>query len=427
MPGPVEAVLVGAGNRGARVYGAYALANPERLRFVAVVDPDDARRGSFAAAHGIPTERQFGAWEELAGRQPLVPTVFNATLDGTHRASTLGLLAAGYDVLLEKPIATTPEDVLEVAQAAERHGRMLQISHVLRYAPFFKTIHDVVRAGDLGDVVSIDWRENLVYWHYAHSFVRGNWSNATRTAPMLLTKCCHDLDLLVWMLGSTCERIASYGEQRHFTSAKVGPEVPARCTDGCPYAEQCLHYAPRLYLSRLAEDPHNFTVNAITLDHTEAGVLRALETGPYGRCVYRCDNDVVDHQAVLMHFGGGQAVTLTMQGASYVEGRTVRIDGTRATLLANEARNEICVIEHGTAQRRDVDIPAARGGHGGGDWGLIEAFLSAVRGERDGLRTSARESVESHLMAFAAEEARVAGTTVVMADFRACVQQRVAV
>jgi len=427
MPGPVEAVLVGAGNRGARVYGAYALANPEHLRFVAVVDPDAGRRGSFATAHGIPADRQFRAWEELAARAPLVPIAFNATLDGTHRASTLGLLAAGYDLLLEKPIATTPDDVLDVARAGERHGRTLQISHVLRYAPFFKTIHDLVRGGDLGDVVSIDWRENLVYWHYAHSFVRGNWSNASRTAPMLLTKCCHDLDLLVWMLGPTCERIASHGEQRYFTSARVGPEVPARCTDGCPYAEQCLYYAPRLYLNRLAEDPHNFTVNAITLDHTEQGVLRALESGPYGRCVYRCDNDVVDHQAVLMHFGGGQAVTLTMQGASYVEGRTVRIDGMRATLLANEARNEISVIDHGSGKRREVEIPAARGGHGGGDWGLIEAFLSAVRGERDGLRTSARESVESHLMAFAAEEARVTGRTVWMDEFRAGVRERAVV
>jgi predicted dehydrogenase len=424
MPAPVEAVLVGAGNRGARVYGAYALARPADLRFVAVVEPDEARRGSFADAHAIPVERQFRSWQELVGQTPPATTAFNATLDRTHHASTLGLLAAGYDVLLEKPIATTPEHVLEVAQAAEQHARMLQISHVLRYAPFFKAIHDVVRAGDLGEVVSIDWRENLVYWHYAHSFVRGNWSNSTRTAPMLLTKCCHDLDVLVWMLGPTCERIASFGDQRHFTSSRVGPEVPGRCLDGCPHADTCPYYAPRLYLERLAEDPHNFTINAMTLDHTRDGVLRALAEGPYGRCVYRCDNDVVDHQAVLMQFGRDQAVTLTMHGASHVEGRTVRIDGTRATLLANEARTEILLLDHATGKRRLVEVPPARGGHGGGDWGLIDAFIGALRGERNWLRTSARESVESHLMAFAAEEARHTGRTVELADFRASVQRR---
>jgi predicted dehydrogenase len=425
MPAPVEAVMVGAGNRGARVYGAYALDRPGDLRFVAVVDPDEARRNSFAESHGIPLDCQFERWEDLVERPRLVNTAFNATLDRTHHASTLGLLEAGYDVLLEKPIATTLEDVLDVAQAAERHARLLQISHVLRYAPFFRTIYDLVRGGDLGDVVSIDWRENLVYWHYAHSFVRGNWSNAARTAPMLLTKCCHDLDLLVWMFGRTCERVASAGEQRYFTSNRVGPEVPARCLDGCPHAEDCLYYAPRLYLDRFAENPHNFTINAITLDHTRDGVLRALADGPYGRCVFRCDNDVVDHQVALMEFGK-QAVSLTMQGTSHVEGRTVRIDGMRATLLANEARNEIVVVEHRTGRRRQIDVPPAHGGHGGGDWGLIEAFVAAVRGERDGLLTSARESVESHVIAFAAEQARVTHTTVGVAEVRSAAERRLA-
>jgi hypothetical protein len=198
--------------------------------------------------------------------------------------------------------------------------------------------------------------------------------------------------------------------------------VPARCLDGCPYADQCLFYAPRLYLDRLAEDAHNFTVNAITLDHTREGVLEALATGPYGRCVYRCDNNVVDHQAVLMNFGGGQAVTFTMQGSSHVEGRTIRIDGMRATLLANEARREIVVVDHGSGTHRVVEPGVAQGGHGGGDWGLIGAFVGALRGEAGQVLTSARESVASHLIAFAAEEARLSGTTVSLAEFRARVE-----
>lgn len=421
MHSPVEAVLVGAGNRGSRVYGSYALAHPDDLRFVAVVDPDAARRRAFADAHAIAPERQFQSWEELSNKPQLAAAAVNATLDRTHHASTLALLAAGYEVLLEKPIATTPADVLEVALTAERLGRILQIGHVLRYAPFFRAIYDVLQDGALGEIVSIDWRENLVYWHYAHSFVRGNWSNSERTGPMLLTKCCHDLDLLVWMLGE-CERVASFGAQRYFTSSQVGPEVPAHCLDGCPYADACLFYAPRLYLERLAEDPHNFTVNAITLDHTRSGVLEALAKGPYGRCVYRCDNDVVDHQSVLMNFAGGQAVTFTMQGASPVEGRTIRIDGMRATLMANEARREIVLIDHASGAQRPIEPGVARGGHGGGDWGLIGAFVGALRGEGTQVLTSARESVASHLMAFAAEEARLTATAVSMADFRARVE-----
>ncbi len=415
--------MIGAGNRGWRVYGEYARQHPGELRFVAVVEPDEGRRERFAELHGLGPECQFSSWEELIAKPRLAAAAINATLDRTHHPSTLALLEAGYEVLLEKPIAATPEDCLELVRAAERLGRSLQISHVLRYAPFFRTIYDVVRSGELGDVVAVDWRENLVYWHYAHSFVRGNWRNSSTTGPMLLTKCCHDLDLLVWLFG-TCERIASFGEQRYFTSSQVGPEVPARCLDGCPRAEVCLYYAPRLYLDRLAENPDNFTVAAITLDHTERGVLHALEVGPYGRCVYRCDNDAVDHQVTTLRFAGGQSVSLTMQGASHVEGRTVRIDGMRATLLANEARNEIAVVDHATGNSRSIEPPPVLGGHGGGDWGLIRAFVAAMRGQRQDVLTSARESVESHLLAFAAEEARLTGTVVDMASYRARIEQQ---
>jgi predicted dehydrogenase len=332
-------------------------------------------------------------------------------------------------MLLEKPIAATAEDCLEVAQAAEQYSRILQIGHVLRYAPFFRMIFDLVTSDRLGEIISVDWRENLVYWHYAHSFVRGNWANSQRAGPMILTKCCHDLDLLVWMFG-TCKRIASFGSLTHFTPQSVGPEIPARCTDGCPAAEGCPYYAPRLYLSRYEDNPNGFTVNALTLDRTPQGILRALDTGPYGRCAYRCDNDVVDHQVVVLELSSGPSISLTMQGASHVEGRTVRIDGRRATLLANESRHEIVVHDHLTGEQTVVDSPRGVGGHSGGDDGLMGAFVAEVRdGPRaDGgnrVLTSARESVESHLMAFAAEQARVSGTPVDMADFRRGVEQAV--
>src|SRR5919197_3408380 len=188
MSRPIEAVMVGAGNRGYLAYGPYALRHPDQVRFVAVAEPDEGRRMRFARAHGIPAERQFRSWEELAGRPPLAPALVNTTMDRTHHPSALALLEAGYDMLLEKPMATTPEQCVELALAAERHRRNLQVGHVLRYAPFFRTIYQIVQSGRLGEIVSIDWRENLAAWHYAHSFVRGNWANSNRTGPMLLTK-----------------------------------------------------------------------------------------------------------------------------------------------------------------------------------------------------------------------------------------------
>jgi predicted dehydrogenase len=414
---PVELVMVGAGNRGYLAYGAFAERNPEEAKFVAVVEPDDARRARFANAHGIPIERQFRLWEDIAGRSPLAPALINATLERDHRASTLGLLAAGYEMLLEKPMAPTAGECLEIATAAESRGRLLQVAHVLRYAPFFMEIREIITSGRLGAVVSVDWRENLVYWHYAHSYVRGNWGNTTRSSPMILTKCCHDLDLLVWIFGR-CERLSSSGSLRHFTRAAVGPEIPERCTDGCPIAEACPYFAPRVYLDRLRENPSSFAVAAVTLDRTPEGVMRALQTGPYGRCVYRSDNDAVDHQVVLMRFAGGLSVSLTMQGSSHLEGRTIRVDGTRATLLANEARGEVQIHDHRTGQAERIARPRGVGGHGGGDEGLMRAFVSALRGDRAGVRTSAREAVASHLMAFAAEEARVSGDAVDMERYR---------
>ncbi|MCX7623593.1 MAG: Gfo/Idh/MocA family oxidoreductase [Thermomicrobium sp.] len=421
MQRPVDAVLVGAGNRGTLAYGTYALRAPWDLRFVAVAEPNDERRARFARQHDIPPERQFRSWQELAEQPQLAPALINATMDRDHFASTIAFLEKGYHILLEKPMATTPEHCLALAATAERTGRILQVAHVLRYAPFFRTIHDLVRDGRLGEIVSVDWRENLSYFHFAHSFVRGNWANTERSSPMILTKCCHDLDLLVWILDRACQRVASFGSLTHFTPEKAPPGAPARCTDGCPSADECPYFAPRIYLFTAAGSSFQ---HAVSPDPDPEAILSALATGPYGRCVYRCDNTAVDHQVVMMEFAGQLAVSLTMQGASHVEGRTVRIDGTRATLLANESRRELVIADHLTGNVETIRLAPPIGGHGGGDVGLIRGFVQSVRGERSDVLTSARQAVESHLLAFAAEEARVSGRIIDLADYRAQLERR---
>ncbi len=415
MQQPVEAVMVGAGNRGILAYGTYALRVPWDLRFVAVAEPNDERRARFAQQHGIPPERQFRSWEELAEQPQLAPALINATMDRDHFPSTIAFLNIGYHVLLEKPMATTPEHCLALVTTAEQTGRMLQIAHVLRYAPFFRTIYDLVHHGRLGEIVSVDWRENLSFYHFAHSFIRGNWANTQRSSPMILTKCCHDLDLLVWILNRPCERLVSFGSLTHFTAEKAPPGAPLRCTDGCPVADECPYYAPRVYLVLAAGGALQ---HAVSPNPDPAAILHALRTGPYGRCVYHCDNTAVDHQVVLMEFAEKLAVSLTMQGASHVEGRTVRIDGTRATLLANESRRELLVADHLTGTVETIRLGPPIGGHSGGDYGLIRAFVQAVRGERSDVLTTARQSVESHLLAFAAEESRLSGTVIDLPTFR---------
>jgi len=407
--------MVGAGNRGYYAYGPYALQHPDEIRFTAVVEPHDERRRRFAQDHTIPQERQFRTWEELYSRGQIAQALVNCTLDRMHLDSTLPALELGYDVLLEKPMSNTLAGNVRLVQMAERRGRLLMICHVLRYTAFFSTLHDIIASGRLGDVITVEHRENVVYWHMAHSFVRGNWRSSRTESPMILAKCCHDLDVLFWNLGPVA-RLNSFGSLLHYRRENAPPGAPERCTDGCPVAEDCPGYAPRLYLQEYTGWP----VSVISEDTNLEARRRALETGPYGRCVYRCDNDVVDHQTVNVEFASGATGVLFMHGHSHEESRTMRYDGTRATLRAKFGYGVGDVIEihdHLTGRMEQVDPQAGGSGHGGGDAGLMAAFVKALRDPGTALTTS-RESLESHLMAFAAEEARVEGSIVEMSAYR---------
>ncbi|MFN2139706.1 MAG: Gfo/Idh/MocA family protein [Candidatus Promineifilaceae bacterium] len=416
---PITAVLFGAGLRGADAYGPYALAHPDELKFVAVAEPDPVRRARFAAAHGIPPEHQYATWEEVTALPKFADAVFNCTMDPMHYASGMAALAVGYDMLLEKPMAGTLEETVALVRAAEEEDRLVQVCHVLRYTPFFSTLHDILQSGRLGDIVTVEHRENVAYWHMAHSYVRGNWADTTATAPMVLAKCSHDLDILYWNLGLPVKRLQSFGSLRHFRPENAPPGATMRCTDGCPAAEICPFDARRIYLNMSNE---GWPVTAITNDLSLEGRQKALETGPYGRCVYHCQNTAVDNQTVNMEFEDGTTVVLFMHGHSHLEGRTMRYDGTRATLLGEftTERSKIEIYDHLTNTRERVKIPTSDGtGHGGGDFGVVAAFVRAVRGDKGGgALTNARASLESHLLAFAAEESRHRNVIIDMAEFR---------
>jgi predicted dehydrogenase len=289
------------------------------------------------------------------------------------------------------------------------------VCHVLRYTAFFAKLHEIIASGRLGEVVTVEHRENVVYWHMAHSFVRGNWRNSQLESPMILAKCCHDMDILFWNLGPV-SRLNSFGSLIHFQKSEAPPGATTRCTDGCPAAGDCPFYAPRIYLGSYTGWP----VSVISEDSSLEARRHALETGPYGRCVYACDNDVVDHQTVNMEFANGATGVLFMHGHSHEEGRTMRYDGTRATLRGKFGYGfgeNIEIHDHLTGQIEQADVQTASSGHGGGDEGIMTAFVRALHDPRTAL-TTAREALESHLMAFAAEEARVDGSVVTMDDFR---------
>ncbi len=433
MPKPLELVLMGAGQRGATAYASYAFSHADEIRFVAVAEPNPERRKQFADEHDIDDAYCFESWEELTAKGQLGQGAIVATQDQMHVEPAVAAMEAGYDVLLEKPMAHTLEGCIKLVQTAEETGRSLQICHVLRYSPFWKTLKQVLDSGRLGEIVTVEHSENVSYWHMSHSFVRGNWGNTAASSPMILAKCCHDMDILYWNLSGRPERLSSFGSLFHYRSESVGPEIPLRCTDGCPIEETCPFSAIGIYMegrpfqkmdgSSLAksidmERPMTWPFTVIANDPTVENRLNALKTGPYGRCVYHCDNDVVDNQVVNMEWSTGATVSMVMQGHSNEENRSMRYDGAKATLRARFGDpSEITVYDHGGAEETIV-IPEEGSGHGGGDAGIMADWIKVLRGEADAL-TSARESLESHLMAFAAEEARLNGTVVDMAEFRA--------
>jgi predicted dehydrogenase len=419
MTAPVTAVLVGAGQRGHHVYGAWALAHPDRLRFVAVTDPDPARRARLASTHGLgPADRHASA-AALFDRGRIADACVVASPDREHHAAARRALALGYHVLVEKPMAATFEQSVDLVAAAAESSGTLHVAHVLRFTPFFQTLHAVVASGRLGDVVTVEHRENVAAWHMAHSFVRGNWSRSDEATPMIVAKCCHDFDILAWNLPSPVRRLASTGSLLEFRPERAPAGVTARCTDGCPVAA-CPYDARRVYL-----DPAQtgWPVHVLTDDLSRGGRLAALQTGPYGRCVYTAGSDVVDHQTVTMELESGASVALVMHGHSHEESRTMRYDGTRATLRGVFGRRqEIEVTDHADGAAERIPLTAGTGGHGGGDEGLLRAFLDSVGRGLPGL-TEAAGSLESHLLSFAAEEARLSGGWVDVAARRRLIRR----
>ena len=258
--------------------------------------------------------------------------------------------------------------------------------------------------------------EHVGFWHMTHAFVRGKWGNTKNAAPMILAKCCHDLDLMAWFVDRPCLRVASFGSLRHFRPEDAPPGAPERCTDGCPAEETCVHYAPRFYLREFPGWPWS----DVSLDTDLETRRRALETGPYGRCVYRAGNDVVDHQVLALEFEDGVAATFTMHGFAAVPGRTIRASGTLGELRGTFEKGEIEVHMHGQISPEVIRIPFALVGHGGGDQGLLRHFVDVVRrGAAAEVLASGRVALESHLVGFAAERSRIEGRLVEMAAFRA--------
>lgn len=413
---PVTLALVGAGNRGG-VYAEWAAAHPERARVVAVAEPRDYQRKTLAERHGIPPERTFTSWEELvaasADGRPADAAIV-ATQDNDHVAPCVALARAGYHLLVEKPLAPTEEECRTVAAAVREAGVVLAVCHVMRYTPYTRLLKEVIDSGRLGDVMSIQHLEPVGYWHQAHSYVRGNWRREDTSSPMLLAKSCHDIDWMHYILGVPIERVSSFGRLSHFTRENQPAGAADRCLD-CPeeIERSCPYSAKKIYLGMVERGHTGWPLPVLTDDVSRDGVERALREGPYGRCVYACDNDVVDHQVVSLEFAGGITGTFTMTGFTPMGHRRTQIFGTRGSLDGDGVR--ISVTDFLTDTTEVLETPNlgsdAGAGHGGGDAGVMDAFVHALAtGDRSVLSSGPEETLQSHLAVFAAERARRTGT-----------------
>lgn len=401
----IKVALIGAGLRG-MIYTNYALSHPDEMQLVAVADPNSDRVDKFKKAHSIEDQMCFTDWRDMLAQPKLADAVLVCTQDKMHYEPTMKALEAGYPVLLEKPMSPDPQECVDMGEKARNSGQILSICHVLRYTKFFGTIKRLLDEGSIGQLMSIQHNENVAHWHQAHSYVRGNWRNSIESSPMILAKSCHDLDILLWLAGDDCVSVSSFGSLSHFKEENAPEGAPTRCTDGCPVSDSCLYYAPNIYITE--ED--SWVKWALSDDQSNESLLKALQEGPYGRCVYHCDNDVVDHQVVNMEFANEVTAVFTMSAFTKDCTRTIKLMGTKGEIRGAMEKSEIELIrfDQDKPELISLDVLSDDMGHGGGDGGLIKDFIRLVRGDSNGKGlTSGETSVQSHLMAFAAEQARV--------------------
>ena len=408
-------VLIGAGQRGM----IYARCIQERgHEIAAVAERDPERREVARRAFGIPEDRCYESGEQVLAQPRLADAAIIATMDRDHYAQAIPALEKGYHLLLEKPISPIPEQFLAIEATANRLKRHVAVCHVLRYAPFFMEIKRLLDEGAIGKVITIQHNENIGNFHFAHSFVRGNWRRKADSSPLIMQKSCHDMDLLVWLAGSGCESVASFGDLTYFRPENAPEGAARRCCD-CPLRDSCRFSAYRCYLPVAGEWP----AAVLTEDQSEEGLREAIRTGPYGRCVYHCDNNVCDHQVSILRFTNGITATFNLSGFTNRMMRTIKIMGEDGEIRASEDTNEIEIIRFAPnwkeqAGREVIRPQASTSGHNGGDSGIVDDFLDMLEGRELESATDIHESVESHMMACAAEEARVTGAVVRIADFR---------
>lgn len=413
----LKVIVLGAGQRG-QIYTNVMAKMPEKFRVVGVAEPVQMNRDYIRDKHNIVAENCFTSWKEILDKPKFADVAIIGTQDKMHYAPAMKALELGYDLLLEKPVAPTAKECMEIWQQAQKYGRKIMVCHVLRYTSFYSKVKELLDADVIGKVITMTHTEGVGNLHQSHSFVRGHWGNEEKSAPMLLAKSCHDLDLMQWLMGRNCSSIQSFGGLKYFCRENAPEGAPERCIDGCPHADTCYYNAVKLYY----DDKKNgwFRGAATGMVHpTDEDVLNALKNTQYGQCVFKCDNDVVDHQVVNMEFEDGCTVSFTMSAFNH-GGRKSNLMGTKGEMFLDFEADEIKVYHFDTRQFEIINTrTGAVSGHGGGDDGIVLALYDYLTGVKTaGEVSEIGISCRNHLLVFAAEQARAQGSVVDTAQFQ---------
>ncbi len=423
----LTAIAVGFGGRCA-TYCGYANKHPEELEIVAAADPNPARLRTAHEKYHVPEDQLYTTWEDLAAQPKMADFAIIGTQDNLHYAPAMALIEKGYHLLLEKPMAPTPKECKDITEAAERKGVKVVVCHVLRFSPFWRTIKQVIEEGRLGKIISVIASENVGHHHQVSSFVRGPWRNTAESTCMLMAKSCHDMDILQWLIGKKSTRVQSFGGLSYFKPENRPEGAPDYCIDGCPHAETCHYNAVKYYLED--EVTYEWFANSHLPTRFKPPITpeEALKLDQFGRCVFACDNDVVDHQVVNIEYDDGATVSFTMCAFNH-GGRHIRIFGTDGELVGSSETGKLDIFTFGNKHWTDpnqkwetIDVGATGNdifsGHGGGDTGIMNDTLALLRGEIPSPSVcEVRISYENHITGFAAEESRLTGKVISIEEY----------
>lgn len=396
-------IIVGAGGRGKDCYAPY-IKEKGIMKIVGVAEPDEQKRSNFQKDYDIADDMCFADYRELFKKGRLADSVIICTQDKMHLEPTRMAVECGYHILLEKPIATTPEELNELEKIVSGYDKIFTTGFVLRYTPFIQKIREIIKSGEIGDIVTIQLNENEGFWHHAHSYVRGPWNNESNSSPLIVAKSCHDFDLMLYLIDAECKKVSSYGSNLFFKRENAPGDVPLRCTDGCKYGETCVYNAVKTY----TEGQGRYFVHKFECGDSDEAIIDALKTNPYGRCVYRCDNDVCDHQVASLEFEGGITAVFTVSAFSRDNTRTIKIMGSKGEIGGCMESGVLVLKRFSDMTEETFHITHDGTKHCGGDGGLMEHFAKILESNE----TQDKWVLKAHKAVFAAETSRRLGKSI---------------